>query len=179
MMTEVFLTSEDAVKSTLNISDNVAGGYILPAIREAQDVDLREILGDALVDRLCEIVGEDKVEDYPAYKRLLDKLKYFLIYTVAAQLILKVNWKVTNAGLVQTSDDNVQPAGMGDVEIYRKWLQDRADDYCLKLQRFVVAHRADYPEIDECCCEKMRAHLDGSASCGMWLGGIRGYRIRR
>lgn len=55
-MAEVLLTSEEFVKSISNISDNLAGKYMLPAIREAQEINLREILGDALTDKLKKIV---------------------------------------------------------------------------------------------------------------------------
>ena len=35
-MAEILLTSEAFVKSVTNVSDNLAGKYILPSIREAQ-----------------------------------------------------------------------------------------------------------------------------------------------
>ena len=45
-MAEILLTSETFVKSVTNVSDNLAGKYILPSIREAQEQGLKSILGD-------------------------------------------------------------------------------------------------------------------------------------
>ena len=51
-MAEILLTSEVFVKSVSNISDNVAGKYILPSIREAQEIKLKSILGSCLLSTL-------------------------------------------------------------------------------------------------------------------------------
>ena len=59
MNEEVLLTSEAFVKSQMSISDNVAGKYILPSIREAQDDGLREILGDNLYEAIKQKYADD------------------------------------------------------------------------------------------------------------------------
>ena len=49
-MAEFLLTSEKFVKEVSSISDNVAGKYIQPSIREAQEVWLKSIIGSNLLN---------------------------------------------------------------------------------------------------------------------------------
>ncbi len=62
-MTEILLSSEAFIKSVSSISDNVAGKYILPSLREAQEIGLRGILGDCLLDALKERKAAGKLVD--------------------------------------------------------------------------------------------------------------------
>ena len=47
-MTNILLISEDYIKTNSNLNDNVWGDYLLPAIREAEDIGLQSILGSCL-----------------------------------------------------------------------------------------------------------------------------------
>ena len=49
---DVLLISEDYIKSTTNISDNLANDYLLPSIKLAQDVDLESTIGTQLLKKL-------------------------------------------------------------------------------------------------------------------------------
>ena len=73
MATETLLTSADFVRAHTSISDNVDGKYITPAIREAQDIHLRGILGDCLLARLKELVGDGRIME-PEYADYKDSL---------------------------------------------------------------------------------------------------------
>lgn len=80
----VILSSEEFVKSLTNVSDNIQGKFIGPALREAQDCDLEEVIGSAMTQKLQELVENDTIGDSgnTAYKALLDKCQYFMAYTV-------------------------------------------------------------------------------------------------
>ena len=58
-MEEILLSSENFIKSVTNISDNVNGKYILPALREAQEIDLKGIIGSSLLETLKILVADD------------------------------------------------------------------------------------------------------------------------
>ena len=60
-MAEYLLTSEAFVKEVSSISDNIAGKYILPSIREAQEVALKSIIGSCLLEHL-KAIGLDRCE---------------------------------------------------------------------------------------------------------------------
>ena len=61
-MAEILLTSEAFVKSVTNVSDNLAGKYILPSIREAQEQGLKGILGDPLLAKVKDLTGGNSLE---------------------------------------------------------------------------------------------------------------------
>jgi len=52
MITDTLLTSPDFVKSVTNISDNLNGKVMQAAIREAQEIDLKQIIGSCMLSKL-------------------------------------------------------------------------------------------------------------------------------
>lgn len=191
-MKEVLLTSEKFVKDVTSISDNVAGKYLLPSIREAQDITLREIVGGALLARLKELVEtdafggdfnydfnddfftEEQIEGLEHYKAVIERAQYYLAYRSVAEVTMKVSYKIANAGVSRTTDENVQAVTLDEVKEMRDYYNSKADFYCLLLERFLCKNAALYPELTDGKCEELRANLRSAATCGVWLGGARG-----
>lgn len=180
MATEILLTSETFVKSVSSISDNIAGKYLRPSIREAQDIQFRRVVGDALLAKLKTLVSENHINDpeNEAYKNLLDRSQYVIAYYAIVELCQKVAYKVANAGVVKTSDENVQQADRVDLASVREYNQAKGDSAVLDLQEFILQNRASYPELSDADCNKIHATLYSAASCGIFLGGARGKVIR-
>lgn len=174
-MAEVLLTSESFVKSVTSISENVFGNYLLPSIREAQETSLRGVLGDSLTDRLKEVVSSPETSE-KRYLDLIDKLQYFLAYSTIVKLIPKVQFKIGNAGVIKTTDENIQTATFSEIEKMIFNYQNQADVECRKLQQWLLKNYSDYPELSENDCRSIKANLTSAASCGLWLGGARGKR---
>lgn len=172
MNEEVLLTSEAFVKSQMSISDNVAGKYILPSIREAQEDGLREILGDNLYEAIKQKYADDALDG--PYLALVEQAQYYLAYMTLVKLVFKVSLKVTNFGVAKSTDENLQVASMDEAVALRNDLQHEADRYCRKLQQWILRHRTDFPELNECDCNRMESNLYSAATCGVWLGGARG-----
>ena len=194
-MKDILLTSETTVKKMTGISDNLEGEYLVSAIKEAQDMGLQGILGQALIDRLKWCVTNDAFNrgsfrassynesfdidgDYSQYKVLLDKAQYYLAYKTASELCMKVAYKVANMGVVKTSDDKVQNATFDEVAYQKDYYTGKADYYAYMLQQFLLDNRADYPELDDNHCHRIHSNLYSAASCGLWLGGPRGKKRR-
>lgn len=180
-MAEILLTSEAFVKSAVGLRDNIAGAYILPAIREVQETRLREVLGDALMERLKDMVSDGTVSspENASYKALLDRCQYFLAYSAATEVAGDIALKVGNLGVSRASDENLEPGSHDDVSALMERYRGKADAACLRLQRWLLDNREDFPELGECGCGRLEANLRSAASCGIWLGGARGRRIRR
>lgn len=178
-MKTTLLTSEQFVKEVSNISDNLAGKYLLPAIREAQEINLRGFLGDALLDKLKELVGAGtiKAADNAAYLRLVDECQYFLAYQTIAGLPYKIGYKIANIGVVKTSDTNVQPCTADELAAVKGYYQGKADYYAKRLQGYLLKNCRQYPELTENDCYAIRKNLYSAATCGLWLGGARGKKL--
>ena len=184
-MAEILLCSESFVKSITNISDNVAGKYILPSLREAQDINFRGIVGDCLLAKLKELATTDpQTQTRPideeanvAYKDLLNRAQYFLAYTCMVEVANKVTYKIGNFGVSKSTDENLQVAGADEVARQQYYYQAKADAACRDLQGWILQHRSSFPELDACACEAIRSNLYSAATCGLFLGGARGKKL--
>ena len=177
-MAEIILTSEKFVKSVTSVSDNIAGKYILPSLREAQEQGLKGILGDALLAKLKGLVANKEIdmESNAAYKILLDRCQYYLAYAAIVEVTNKVSYKIGNFGVAKSSDENLQVASQDEIGKMQYYYQSKADAHCLDLQNFLLQNRSDYPELTENCCHTIESNLHSAASCGIFLGGSRGRR---
>ena len=180
MATEILLTSETFVKSVSSVSDNLAGKYLRPSIREAQDIQFRRVVGDTLLAKLKNLVsaGAIEQEENAAYKELLDRAQYVIAYYAIVEVCQKVAFKVANVGVVKTGDENVQNADRVDYSAVREYYQAKGDAAVRDLQDFLLNHWSDYPELTEGDYHRIHSTLYSAASCGIFLGGARGKRLR-
>jgi hypothetical protein len=177
-MAEILLSSEAFIKSVTNISDNVAGKYILSSLREAQEVGLKNIIGESLLEKLKNLVKDGSIDEHGniRYKYLLTKCQYYLAYMTIVEIVYKVSYKIGNAGVVKTTDDNLQVATMDEIIAQKEYYQSKADFHCMEVQNYILQDMADYPEVDNNLCRKIHATLHSAATCGFFLGGARGKR---
>ena len=180
-MAEILLSSEAFVKSVTSASDNLSGKYILPSLREAQEIGLRGILGDDLLAKLKDLIknGTLETEFGGVYKTLVDHCQYYLAYMTIVEVTNKVSYKIGNFGVTKTSDENLQVASQDEIAKMQYYYQSKADACCLDLQNFLLEHRKDYPELTENSCHKIESNLHSAASCGVFLGGARGRILPR
>ena len=167
------------MRSYSEISDNVFGKSLLPAIRTAQDLYLEEFLGSCLYKKILELVGDGTIKDQEnvAYKDLLDEyIQPFLLERVVADLIPVVGSKIANLGVFKSSDQYTENVSAGEVERLQNLHVIKANHYAKRMQLFLKGNRSAFPELDCCSCGDIKPTLDSSADCGLWLGGIRGRR---
>lgn len=173
-MAEILLTSEAFVKSVTNVSDNLAGKYILPSIREAQEQRLKGILGDSLLSKVKELMRNNQLAG--VYKDLVDNCQYYLAYAAIVEVTNKVSYKIGNFGVAKSSDENLQVATYDEIVKMQYYYQTKVDAYCLELQKWLLENRTSFPELTECHCKRLSSNLHSAASCGIFLGGARGKR---
>ena len=175
-MANVLLTSPDFVRENTNISDNVNSKVLSSAIREVQEDELQEILGQLLLEKLKELVANGGItsSENKVYKYALDKAQMFIAYKVVAETIMKVNFKIDNAGLIQTRDDNMDYVNLDDSLTIKNHYEQKADHWCYLLQNYLMEHLSEIPELTECQAWKIRATLYSAANPSVFLGGARG-----
>lgn len=176
MATEILLTNEAFVKSATSISDNINAKYLRSAIREAQEINFKRIVGSYLLARLKEMVADGTIEDAEnaAYKELVERAQWYLAYTAIVEVTVRVGYKVANIGVAKTADQNIYNASANEIAKLRYYYQAKADAICYELQRWLLDNSAAFPELSACSCAAIRANLRSAASCGIWLGGARG-----
>lgn len=170
-MTKVLLVSEDYIKTESILNDNCYGKFLLPAIREAQDIYLSQIIGQNLLDELYFRVLNNQISG--DYKTLLeDYIQPFLLYQVQSNIVPTLNVKLANIGTVLTQDEHIVNLSKTDVDNLKQNIQYRADFYCRRLQEYLLQNRETF-DLDDCACSAIKANLDSAASTGLWLGGYR------
>lgn len=174
---QVFLTNERFIKDLVQLDENYSSKYLHGALLEAQEIDLRNILGSNLLETLKGMVQEGNIPDM--YKELIDKCQYFLAYKTMEHSCMASTFKLSNIGTVMTSDDNVHNLSWSDLTHVREYFSHKADYFTKLLQQFLLQNKASFPELDECACNTIKSNLKSSAACGLWLGGVRAYRLRK
>ena len=152
-MAEILLTSEAFVKSVTNVSDNLAGKYILPSIREAQEQGLKGILGDCLLSKVKHLFNTDSLEGI--YKELVDHCQYYLAYAAIVEVTNKVSFKIGNFGVAKSTDENLQVASYDEIVKMQYYYQTKVDAYCLELQQRLLHNKESIPELTELQCKKL------------------------
>ena len=192
---EILLTSSAFVKAVSNISDNIAGKYIMPSIREAQEIKLKGILGHNLLEKCKTLV---KYNEFKAsfnldfnndfewsfggnenYRKLIDECQYFLAYSAIVEIIYKVSFKVANMGLVKSQDQGMQPPTKAEIDNQRAYYQGKADACALDLQAYLYENRTLFPELTNNDCHRIQSNLYSAATSGLFLGGASGKWIRK
>lgn len=180
-MAEILLSSERFIKSVTSASDNLSGKHLLPALREAQEVGLRGIVGDCLLAKLKEVAASSdeekaKPENAP-YMDLIREAQYYLAYKTLVGVANSVTYKVGNIGVVKTTDENVQAVTQDDLAKQQFYYQAKADGACVTLQKWILNNKASFPELRACDCNAIRANLVSAATSGVFLGGPRGKKL--
>lgn len=173
---DVLLTSEEFVKSYSNISNNVNGKYLRVAIREAQEIELREILGSCLLNKLKALVEAEELDqpENGIYMEIIDQCQYFLAYTAVKNLCLTTSYKIDNIGVSQTYDENIQSMSLEDTYNIMEQYARKADYFCHLLQEFLISRKEFIPELSDSQCSCIQANLYHAATGGIWMGGRRG-----
>lgn len=171
------LTTEDNVKLIGGLDENIAGKYLRHAIMEAQEVGLRNIIGTNLLEALKTAAGASTLAD--EYKTLVDEyIVYYLAYAAKAELLPKVAYKVSNAGVVKGAAEGYTAATPAEMESEIARAQAKADYHAYRMQLWLKANAAALPELTQRDCDRINACLRSSADCGIWLGGARGSDYR-
>ena len=178
-MTNILFISEDFIKTNSGLNDNLFGKSLLPAIREAQDIYLQQIIGETLYKKLIGLVDEGTIGDdeNALYKELLDEyIRSYMLYQTIVQVIPVTNVKLSNYGTTLSDDQYLVNLSQGDAELIEKHYSILADFYARRLQEFILNHCEDL-KVDACTCDGIRANLNSAATTGPFLGGIRGRKL--
>ena len=174
-MTNILLISEDFIKTNSGLNDNVWGSYLTPAIREAQDIKLQQILGTSLYQSLLDKVADGTIKniDFKAYKTLLDEyVQIYLMYQTISDLVPFIGVKLTNLGVVISNDEHLTNLSQSERELVQTYYEQRAEFYGKRLQEFLKDNSLVYTELKDCI--NISPTLNSVAETGLWLGGLRG-----
>ena len=165
-MAKVFLISEQTLKRYTLINDNIDGVYIAPAIQMAQEIDLTELIGEKLVNKLCDLITSNAIIDTSNkdYKKLLDDyITPYLSWLVTANIQIAINYKLSNSGVVRNDDERKSHLDFTQSTALQTQYQHYANAYATKLTDYLCKNNSKYPEYTHC-------DNDGVQLCNIYLG---------
>ena len=150
-----YLVDCDSVKAASLVNYNCEDETVGYAIREAQDVYLKEILGNALLEKCIELASGNTLdnEGNEAYKDLIDKYIYdFLVAKSQEQILIPISFKIRNIGVSQDSDTNVTSQQFQNVIDLKNYWRTISIDKGNRLKCFLNENKSAFPELDDCAC---------------------------
>lgn len=171
-----FLIDTDSVKASSLVNYNVNDEDCGYAIREAQSTYLREILGDALLDKCIELASGNTLDDpgNEAYKELVDTYIFNYLSAKAQEcLLVPISFKIRNVGVSQDSDVNVTSQQIDTVTALQAYWKTEAIDKGNRMKCFLRENKAAFPELVNapCICGtcKKGADLELEANTNLML----------
>lgn len=163
----IYLLSEKRLKADF-LNDNIDSSLILPSIQTAQDIYLRQTLGDSLLDKICNMVRDNELEE--PYKTLLDEyIIIYLEYLAMAELCVPSSFKIGNIGVAQAYDANVNTQTIQNVKYLESYYKQKASFYENRLTTFIQQHCNLFPEYKD--TKAVTTAKESTLQCGLFLGG--------
>lgn len=182
-MDKVLLMSANEIKNFTNINYNVSDEYISATIDDVQEVYLQEIIGTALLLRIKELVlntynnRDDNLNDEvnSNYNYFYQNfIKNYIKEKVEVELLINVNYKIRNAGVVKQNDKSV---GIDDLEKILRNKETSVNHWATMLSKYLKD--SDFAEIKNCDCYPswyMLPEIGKSyGNIGLWLGSDNDY----
>lgn len=152
-MSKVFLISEQTLKKYTLINDNIDGVYIAPAIQMAQEIDLTSLIGEDLVNKLCDLVATNEIVNTSNkdYKKLLDDyITPYLCWLVTANIQIAINYKLSNSGVVRNDDERKSHLDYTQSTALQNQYQHYANAYATKLTDYLYKNNTKFIEYTHC-----------------------------
>lgn len=140
-----YFISIDEIKQNNVINANVDSEYIEPALREAQDIFLREILGDALYNAIENRINSNNLTG--KYATLVNQyIKPYLENRMLASLVVPISMKIRNAGVIQQFDQGFNQSSVKDVNYLADYYNGRVEFYGNRMTAYLSKNINDIPE---------------------------------
>ena len=138
-----FITVQELKQTTFN--SNLDDEYIIPALEEAQSIFLREIIGDLLYTSITNKIDDETLSG--KYLTLVDQyIKPYLTYKVQSVIVIPLNNKTRNAGIINQYDQGFNTSTMKDTAYLADHYNSRAEFYANRLTTYLQKNTADFPE---------------------------------
>lgn len=139
----------ERIKVRTIISENVDDKLLVMALEDAQEFEIKPIIGSKLYDLLISEIEADAVS--ADNKTLINDylqpalIKFTLCY--AADYIV---YKFTNKSISLKTSDNSSPLDLNALQRLKEGFKDKADELAERMKNFLLANKDIYPKYLEC-----------------------------
>lgn len=143
------MISEKEIKQYSLIGDNLDGKYLMPVIETAQLQHLQPTIGTQLYKKLLDGINEDNLDEN--YANLLNEyIKPYLIHQVLSDIIIPIQYKFRNAGMVGNMDDRLMRASENEIHYLQQYYENNAHFYANRLFDYLVENNKTFKEFRSC-----------------------------
>lgn len=143
-MANVIFISEQYIKDTSYIDENVDIKLLRNSILETQDIRIRGIIGTGLYDQLkTQIAAGTRtalnitlLTDYIA-----PALKYWVLHDAA----LILTFKVMNKSIVKRTAENTETIQVTDLDRLMNFFKDRAEYFSERITKYLIQNSSSFP----------------------------------
>ena len=144
MATQAIFISENWIKTNTPLPSNMDVHEIYPFYKVAQDKYIRDILGDALYNRLSDGIINNNLngDEVTLLELIRPSLGYYCVYEAMPFLATKIK----NIGVNQTADDKQTNAEAARVKELRQEVLNNAQYYLVRVEKYLCHNHSLYPE---------------------------------
>lgn len=173
----VLLISPNTIKSSNMLDSNIDDSAISACITIAQNIYLKDVIGDKLVTKLQTLVYnsihniEDNINDAnnTVFKVFLDTfVKDVITYKAVSELMVMNTLKIKNAGVVTTSDTNMSVVSLNDIKYMRDNYETYFNSAVNRMLDFIKQNKNVFKDYTHIGCECEDKNKYGNTN--LWLG---------
>jgi hypothetical protein len=170
MSKNVLFISEQKLKDTSFLSDNVDPKQLLPTVKMAQDMYLHPLLGTALYTKLQDDVIAGTIAGN--YKTLLDDyLTDVLVWYTLAEIPMPLQYKMLNKGIITRTGEEIQTTSFLEVQSMINYCLTKAKWYAQRAIDYLCQNPTLFPEYENPGSGADTIHPDRTQyDCGIYLG---------
>lgn len=153
MNNTVYLLSTSDLKDYSPINENVDDSLLHNAIMEAQEIELCQILGSCLYNRIIDLVNTDDIDNETDYKYLLDNYcRKVIVYAATMRAAVYIRYKIMNKSVSSQNSDNSTPVDLSELQYLIDHVKNDLEFFEKRLQEYLKENKDLYPEYDACEC---------------------------
>lgn len=154
-MENVYLISAETVKAMTTADLNLNENILSYAIRNAQDISLKYIIGESLLNALKEKakakMQEGKEIEEPYNFFLYNLVMPFLAAETITEALIPMTFKLKNMGVTRNTDTNAESADRDNVLKIKDYYDGIACDKANAMAEWLEAHRKEFKEVENNC----------------------------
>lgn len=147
---EILLIGVPFLKETTYINKNILDKTIIGAIKTAQDIKLKEVIGEKLLKSLCQMVyDEDLKGDYKIFVE--QYVRNYLQYETMSELQIPIFAKLRTEGVITTQGTEYQQLSRNDIDYTRKYYDNLGDQVAIEMVKWLDEKK--FPEWTTTACK--------------------------
>jgi len=149
MAEQILYISENRLKESTTINQNVDTELLIPNIKVAQDKYILTKLGSKLDDKLQTLIKDSELDDAgnENYKKLVNTyIQPALIQWTLYESIVFLGFKFMNKDIMRKNSETGSPASLDDLKFLRQEVQNTAEWYTERLIDYLCHNNDLFPE---------------------------------